>query len=546
MKGRAAQTPINKDETAGFDGTGEPDVAASPSDLAAGRSAAARSAQLIKIEKNLASLGFFTPSSKRIKGAKKKTITFAKVIEGKRVEARATILPSAEYGLPITGDQDKYLALQKIITDIRQRMGEVRNPVGFTSAELLRILGKRVTAGKNYEDIEEWLKRMTLTGIHSEGIVYFAGRKVWASDTFHVFERSVSFGAEMPDGTLAQKNYIWLSEWQLENINSNHLLPVDLETYRQLKNHIAKTIVPLLQIWLYASREDGYFEKRYDELCQILNMSFYKHLSKIHEKLAPSLNELTRCGYLSGWRIEKTVDDKCYKVIFLHGERFRTALRPNLEGVAESDQVREFGRSEAEARRRNVHLIEEMTRRGISEEWAVKLIKNRSDGQDLLEQLEWGDHLISQGAERKFYNPPGFYVYLIRNNVMPPVSFLEKRKPQNVGSSDPVGQDTTERWRMELHWEGFKRELVDRHIQAKFSQAEFQKQVERKKQEMLSQYRSLAMTAADALNEIAESAFRADVAREIQVPTFEEFRKAQLSGRERQMRLPMSRGEAAG
>jgi hypothetical protein len=41
----------------------------------------------------------------------------------------------------------------------------------------------------------------------------------------------------MPDGTTADRNYIWLSDWQLENINHNHLLPIDLETYRQLQNH---------------------------------------------------------------------------------------------------------------------------------------------------------------------------------------------------------------------------------------------------------------------------------------------------------------------
>lgn len=294
-----------------------------------GKPQALPAADFIKIEKNLASLGFFTPSSKRIKGTKKKTITFVKIINGKTVEARAIILPSAEYGLPVTADQDKYLALQKLVTDLRRRGEEIRNPIGFSSAELLRVLGKRVTAGKNYDDIAEWLRRMTLTGIVSEGTVYFAGRKIWAKDTFHVFERSVSFGSEMPDGQTAERNYIWLSEWQLENINNNHLLPIDLDTYRQLKNHIAKTIVPLLQIWLQDSRDKGYFEKQYDELCQILNISRYQHLSKIQEKLAPSLNELKGCGYLADWKIEKSSEDG-YKVIFYHGETFMKEIQPRI------------------------------------------------------------------------------------------------------------------------------------------------------------------------------------------------------------------------
>ena len=208
------------------------------------------SLDFVKVEKNLASIGFFTPSHKRISGAKKKTIVWNRQSEGQRVEVSAVILPSAVYGLPITSDQDKYLAFQKILADIRRQKGEVKNPIGFTTAELLRVLGLKLNAGKNYDDVVEWGKRMTLTGICSEGTVYFAGRKIWATDTFHVFERFVSGGNQMPDGSTADCNYVWLSEWQLENINHNHLVPVDLETYRQLQNHIAKALVPLLQVWL--------------------------------------------------------------------------------------------------------------------------------------------------------------------------------------------------------------------------------------------------------------------------------------------------------
>jgi hypothetical protein len=127
----------------------------------------------------------------------------------------------------------------------------------------------------------------------------------------------------MPNGTIADKNYVWLSEWQLENINQNHLLPVDLEAYRQLKNHIAKALVPLLQVWLYATLEVGSFEKRYQDLCQILNITQYQHTSKIKEKLGPSLNELQRHRFISGWRIQPTSDGNDFKVVFVHGERFR-------------------------------------------------------------------------------------------------------------------------------------------------------------------------------------------------------------------------------
>ena len=296
----------------------------------------------VSVEKNLTSLGFFTPSSKKIKDAKSKVIQFKWNLDGKWSRASVTIVPAALYGLPITADQDKWLAFQKLITDRREEGKPLQNPIGFTSAELIRVLGKRVRTGKNYQDVSEWLDVMTATTIKSEGAVYLAGKKAYATDRFHVFDRSVSFGRELEDGTIADRNYVWLSDWQLENLNNNHVLPIDFETYKQLKNNISKALVPLLQIWLYATASERVFEKRYAELCQHLNIREYQYLSYIKQTLAPALDELVTHKYLAGWAIEKASDDRSYKVVLRHGEKFYR------------DRRRRLGKSDIEGAR---HLV---------------------------------------------------------------------------------------------------------------------------------------------------------------------------------------------
>jgi len=89
--------------------------------------------------------------------------------------------------------------------------------------------------------------------------------------------------------------------------NNNHLLPIDLEAYRELKNHIAKALVPLLQIWLYATRREGVYEKRYEELCQFLNIQQYRYESLIKRTLGPSLDELKQFGYLADWQTQREI-----------------------------------------------------------------------------------------------------------------------------------------------------------------------------------------------------------------------------------------------
>jgi hypothetical protein len=247
--------------------------------------------EIVRVEKNLNTFGFFTPSSKRLHQSSKSVSLQVRTDDGRRMEAKATIFPAAELGLPTTADQDKYFAFQKIIERIRKRDGIITNPVRFSSASILEILGK-TDGGKNYREIWEWLRRMTLTGIESEGVVYFAGRKKYARDLFHVFHRSVAVGEEMEDGTTAEENYVWLSEWQLENLNNRHTLPIDYEVYKTLQLHIAKALVPLLQIWFYASRKDQQVEKKYPDLCSLLGLQQFKSPSRIKQQLAPSLDEL--------------------------------------------------------------------------------------------------------------------------------------------------------------------------------------------------------------------------------------------------------------
>jgi len=274
----------------------------------------------VRMEKNIAAFGFFTPSSKRIKNAAK-IIKFTQTIDGNRVEAEVKISPNIEYGIPITADQDKYLAFQKIIERTKRERGKVENPITFSAAELIKLLGQS-DAGLNFREVYEWLDLMQGTQIKSQGAIWIAGKKRFATDVFNLFSRVKRVGDELDDGTVADKNYVWLSDWYLENLNAHYLLPIDFESYKQLKNNISKALIPLLQVWLYASRETGTFEKRYSEVCQVLNIKNYTYLSDIKRFFGRSLDELVRHGYLLNWEVKKTSVGKDFKIVFRHGHKF--------------------------------------------------------------------------------------------------------------------------------------------------------------------------------------------------------------------------------
>src|SRR6266705_1688254 len=112
-------------------------------------------------------------------------------------------------------------------------------------------------------------------------------------------------------------------------------------------NHIAKALVPLLQVWLYASKKAESFEKRYADLCEILTLQMYRSPSQILRQFKPSLDELTHHGYLETWRIEKTSDRKSYKIVLFHGPKFHRDRRRRLEQKDQVEPVVVVGEFEA-------------------------------------------------------------------------------------------------------------------------------------------------------------------------------------------------------
>jgi hypothetical protein len=500
------------------------------------RPAQVQRADFIKIEKNLASLGFFTPSHKRISGVTQKVIALSREVNGRRVEARATILPSAQYGLPTTADQDTYLAIVKLATDMHRKYGKVTNPIGFTSAELLRIQGKSCVSGYHYKELHEQLMRIKTATILSEGAVYFAGRKVWAKDAFNVITRLVLLGTEMEDGKTADRHYVWFSDWQLENINNNYLLPIDYEAYKQLKNHTAKILVPLLQIWLYASRDAGCFEKRYEEFCQFLNIRVYEHPSKIKEKLGPSLDELKTHGYLSNWQVERTSDGAGYKIILYHGEKFHRDLQARTARRLESRhglKEKEGCGPDASHTLRVVddQLLKAMTERGILVEVARELMVNAAENQEVMDQLDWGDYLISQSSGGKFRNPPGFYVYLVRANVTPPHHFETSRGRRLREEAEKARlRAVQERAELELAYMEYERQAVDSYIAANCSNESYSQAIEAKKRELRGNYKNAAFLTEEQRTELAVSCFRKDIASSVHITSFESFCDAKKAG----------------
>lgn len=278
-------------------------------------------ADYVPAEAFLESVGFFTPSSKRIRHqyTKQKTLGEKTTSDGSTKTVRVAISANHELGLPITSDLDYYRAFLKILDDTAARDGRFQMPVAVPTRRLLKVAGKTESVRERHE-LQDWFKRMTGTLI--EGGLYRAKQKHF-DDGFvgTVFTQVILTGQTMRDGRAADTNYVWLSPWWLSNYYYGHRRLFDNTLHRSLRKPIAKALVTLLETGWYATTGKPY-TKRYSELCAEFLLAEYRQLSRIHEQLDPAHEELQRQQFLASVTIGPTADKRGFNITWRPGPKW--------------------------------------------------------------------------------------------------------------------------------------------------------------------------------------------------------------------------------
>jgi hypothetical protein len=279
--------------------------------------------EYVPAEAFLETIGYFTPSSKRIRRqwVKEKTLSERTMADGTTKTLKTKVSANHELGLPITSDQDYYRAFLKICDELVSKDGRFQLPLAVPTDRLMRYAGKTDSAPHRRE-VRDWFRRMTGTMI--EGGLYRAKQKTY-DDGFlgTVFSQVLLTGQTTREGRPADTNYVWLSPWWLSNYYYGHRRLFDNALYRRLRKPIAKALLNLLETGWYAAGGKPY-TKSYTDLCAEFLLSEYRQVSRIKEQLEPAHRELAREGILSlPVRYQQTAAGDGFKLTWNPGPKWR-------------------------------------------------------------------------------------------------------------------------------------------------------------------------------------------------------------------------------
>lgn len=380
---------------------------------------------LIRFEKNLLQIGFFGAHERRGKQlASSRRIEQWVNRDGKKIRVSAEFRSSELLGLPSTSDRDKYMGFMKLLMETKLQTGTIVNPVRFSGYSLLNILGQ-CDSGENYDALNSWGMRMADTTITSEQVIYSSVRKRYMNKTVHVFRSFTRVGSSNLDGTNKTETYeVELEEWLLENLNESFVVPEDFNMYRKLVRPTAKGIFVYLYLWFFASQGKD-VEKDYTELCALLNVRSYNHVSKIRETMGLSLNDLVAIGYLKNWDIKPMSSKSGYKLLLAPGRAMKEVL------VLTQRKQLAFAAAHVEAPLSKPRELAQagLVERGIGQTKAVELARE-FDPQCVLDSIEYVEFQLESDHKSKIKNPAGYLISFVEGGQKIPSTFKTRRQRQ--------------------------------------------------------------------------------------------------------------------
>lgn len=292
----------------------------------------------IPAEVSLENLGYFTPSSKRVKDiyVKEKVLGYKTGPDGVKRTIKAEISANHKLGLPITSDFDYYRAFLKICDAVVSADGRLHMPIIVPTAKLLRYAGKQENADR-WKEVKEWFERMAGTMV--KGGIYRAKQRYYDEGFVGtLFSQVILTGGRMRNGEIADTNYVWLAPWFLANYFHHHLRPIDLNFHRRLRKPIAKALYPLLETGWYASG-GKFYAKSYRDLCGEFLLTPYAALTRIKQQLDPAHQELKNERFLEKWEYRPSTDKTGYVISYYPGKKFFEDQEAREERRQRAEQI---------------------------------------------------------------------------------------------------------------------------------------------------------------------------------------------------------------
>jgi hypothetical protein len=183
------------------------------------------------------------------------------------------------------------------------------NPIEFTWRELMETIGV-AASGRTQQQLKQAIRSISGTQIRTKHALKNANGEHLKSRErgYGLYTEYIFFDELMPDNqTVADKNFLWLADWYVANINSLYCSPIDYTLWQRL-DQVSPIASRLYEFFMFNfSGEWHTLPINYEKLASFLPVAPEKHISQIKKQLGTALNEVLAAGVLAKaeWKFGK-------------------------------------------------------------------------------------------------------------------------------------------------------------------------------------------------------------------------------------------------
>jgi DNA-binding XRE family transcriptional regulator len=231
------------------------------------------------------------------------------------------VVPHPGYGKPSVFAYKVYQAILKKLSDYGHPVPE---GVSFGHRELMRLVGRTSTGGKNSKELVRVLNQFRNTGINC----WFYDKHTKTSGNLSFSLASRFLYTYKGRGSISLVT-LWLDPLLIKSINNHYtfclnlarmenLEPISLALYKHLYFHFSN-------IYSTKRSEDFTFRKNYAEICHawLGGLKVLRYKAKIkQEQLGKHLEALKQTRLIKSYEIEKNAEGDGFNLVFRPGRGF--------------------------------------------------------------------------------------------------------------------------------------------------------------------------------------------------------------------------------
>jgi hypothetical protein len=241
-----------------------------------------------------------------------------------------------------------------------------------------------------------------------------------------------------------------------------------------------------------------------------------------------ALNELVAIKYLSRWDVQKMSSKVGYKIVMLPGEELlailentRTekrevaAVLPDLAAV--DPEITKLTATEHEA-------VEVLKQHGIIPTKALKLV-GTFGAESVIETVEYLAAQIVDGNRRSVNNPAGLIIYSLENALPVPANFMSSRKRKAAEEAQSKRRLKDQKLMQEqAAYAQWLDEQQNRAMMEHYSEQELDVKLRELASALAHRDERVRRMSEKVRRDVAFRLLQKELAAEIQIPTFEEWR----------------------